>query len=100
MFLSVVHLHPLLCSCGEMLAQAGARSFVVDAGGDPLAFSAADPPAEMVVAFTCGHGHVNQLRIPNELSAEETMQSPDDAPLGADAVLVEGRTESGAAILS
>ncbi|HLI97353.1 MAG TPA: hypothetical protein VKT72_14890 [Candidatus Baltobacteraceae bacterium] len=99
MFLSLVHLRELRCEeCSELLAQPGARSFIVDAQGNPLLFSADDPPAEMVVEVLCPNGHGNELNVPNETSAEESLNTPDDAPSGADACLISGTTESGKAL--
>ena len=98
-FLAVVHLRPLDCpECGSPVAPAGSRSFVVDAGGSPVLFDAQDPPAEMEVALECPRGHAVALLVPNEISAEETMATPEEAPLATDAVLQSGRTESGAAL--
>jgi hypothetical protein len=77
------------------LAQPGARSFVVTLDGDPVHFSPDDPPAEMVVHLFCPQGHATELDVPNEISAEESMVTPDEAPLGADACLISGTTESG-----
>lgn len=95
MFLSLVHLRDLPChGCNEMLATAGARSFIVDSDGNPLAFSEDDPPAEMVVQLACPNGHVTELNVPNEISAEDTLQTPDEAPIAADAYAVSGTTES------
>jgi hypothetical protein len=96
MFLSLVHLRELQCEeCSALLAQPGARSFIVDAQGDPLPFSAEDPPAEMVVHVLCPNGHSTELNVPNEISAEESLNTPDDAPIGLDACLISGTTESG-----
>lgn len=99
MFLSIVHLVALKCEeCSADLAQPGARSFIVDSQGDPVQFSADDPPAEMVVELSCPNGHVTELNVPNEISAEESMTTPDEAPIGADACLISGTTESGKAL--
>jgi hypothetical protein len=99
MFLALVHLRECRCEqCSALLAQPGARSFIVDAQGDPLEFSADDPPAEMVVHLLCPSGHANELNVPNEVAAEESLQTPDDAPIGADACLISGTTESGRAL--
>jgi hypothetical protein len=95
-FLAVVHLRELDCrQCGVKLAEAGARSFIVDAGGGPALFSAGDPPAEMTVELVCAQGHANALLVPNEIAAEETLLTPEEAPIGADAQLRSGTTESG-----
>lgn len=99
MFLSLVHLTELRCEqCNAPLAQPGARSFIVTLEGDPVRFSPDDPPAEMVVHLFCASGHASELNVPNEISAEESMMTPDDAPLGADACLISGTTESGKAL--
>jgi hypothetical protein len=99
MFLSLVHLTELRCEeCGEALADPGARSFIVTLDRDPIAFSPEDPPAEMIVHLLCSNGHANELNVPNEISAEESMTTPEDAPLGADACLISGTTESGKAL--
>jgi hypothetical protein len=99
MFLSVVHLRDLPChACNEMLATAGARSFIVGSDGNPMNFSEEDPPAEMVVQLACRNGHVTELNVPNEISAEESLQTPDDAPIGVDAYAVSGTTEGGRSI--
>jgi hypothetical protein len=34
------------------------------------------------------------LNVPNEISAEESLQTPDDAPIACDAYAVSGTTES------
>lgn len=99
MFLSIVHLTELRCEgCSELLAEPGARSFIVNAGGDPAPFSQDDPPAEMVVEIVCKQGHVTELNVPNEIAAEESLNTPDGAPLGVDACLMSGTTESGKAL--
>jgi hypothetical protein len=96
MFLSLVHLTQLRCEeCKDILAEPGARSFIVTLDGDPVRFSPDDPPAEMVVHLLCRNGHANELNVPNEISAEESLNTPDEAPLGADACLISGTTESG-----
>jgi hypothetical protein len=95
MFLSLVHLRELRChACDAVLATAGARSFIVDSDGDPLRFVQDDPPAELIVQLACPNGHVTELNVPNEISAEESLQTPDDAPIGTDAYAVSGTTES------
>ncbi len=99
MFLSLVHLSQVRCEqCSALLAEPGARSFVVNAAAEPIAFSADDPPAEMVVHMVCPQGHTTELDLPNEISAEESMSTPTDAPMGADACLIFGTTESGKAL--
>ena len=46
-FLSLVHLRELRCpECSDILAQAGARSFIVNPEGSPIGFAEGDPPAE------------------------------------------------------
>ena len=86
MFLSVVHLRELKCSmCEAILAVAGARSFIVDDKGDPLAFSQDEPPEALAVQFVCRNGHVTELNVPDEIGAEESLLTPDEAPIAADA---------------
>ena len=88
-FLALVHLRDLRCSeCNETLAVAGARSFLVDENIDPINFSTDDPPEEMTVEIACSLGHETTLYVPNEISAEETVLTPDDAPIARDAVVV------------
>ncbi|MDQ2873245.1 MAG: hypothetical protein M3R35_08975 [Candidatus Eremiobacteraeota bacterium] len=95
-FLSLVHLRDMQCAvCKSPIARAGARSFVVDLGGTPIHFSTDDPPAEMIVELVCSNGHANELNVPNEISAEETLSTPDDAPIACDATLTSGTTEGG-----
>jgi hypothetical protein len=95
-FLSLVHLRDLVCAtCSAPLAPAGSRSFVVDADGMPVGFAKDDQPAEMTVQFVCSNGHATELFVPNEIGAEETLRTPDTAPLGTDAVLLSGKTEAG-----
>lgn len=99
MFLSLVHLRELRCrQCSVQLATSGARSFIVDASGDPVYFSAEDPPAQLVVQLTCANEHANALRLPDDLSAEEAMNTPEEAPISTDACLISGTTESGKAL--
>jgi len=96
MFLDLVHLLELRCQeCSAVLAPAGARSFIVDGNGNPVNFSQDDPPAEMVVYLACPSGHITELNVPNEISAEETLITPEEAPIGVDACIVSGTTESG-----
>jgi hypothetical protein len=98
-FLAIVHLQALQCrECGAPLAQPGARSFIVDSEGSPRFFDPADPPAEMTVEMTCPNGHALELFVPNEISAEETLMTPENAPLAGDAALLSGTAESGAAL--
>jgi hypothetical protein len=95
-YLSLVHLREVRClECGAELAQPGARSIVVDLAGDPIDFPTDDQPAEMSVELTCINGHQTTLLVPNEVGAEETLITPDDAPLAGDAMVVDGTTESG-----
>lgn len=94
-----MHLRDLHCAqCNALLATAGARSFIVDSNGDPMRFSQDDPPVELVVQLACPDGHVTELNVPNEISAEESIQTPDDAPIAEDAYAVSGTTESGKSI--
>ena len=99
-FLSLVHLRDFSCeTCFVPIAEAGARSFIVDAQGDPVLFAQDDPPAEMIVHLTCRNGHDTPLTVPNEISAEETLQTPEVAPVATDAVLISGKTEGGKALV-
>lgn len=96
MFLDLVHQLELRCGeCSEVLAQPGSRSFIVDGNGNPVNFSQEDQPAEMVVYLACPNGHITELNVPNEISAEETLVTPDEAPIAVDACIVSGTTESG-----
>lgn len=98
-YLSLVHLKELECEqCRSVLAPAGGRSFIVDAEGNPVHFAAEDPPAEMVVQLLCRNGHAAELNVPNEIAAEETLTTPEDAPLATDALLVSGSTEGGTSL--
>ena len=95
-FLSLVHLRELRCpQCSALLAEPGARSFIVNEEGSPVTFAQDDPPAEMVIEMRCEKGHIQELNVPNEIAAEETLSTPDDAPLAVDAVLTGGTTEGG-----
>ena len=88
-FLALVHLRERRCpQCHALLGAAGARSFVVDERGDPVNFSHDDPPEAMVVEFVCPNGHRTALNVPEDLSAEETLATPEDAPIGRDATIV------------
>jgi hypothetical protein len=99
MYLSLVHLRKLVCrECGALLAEPGARSFVVDAEGEAVKFDEQDQPAEMQLEMICPNGHSTGLFVPNEISAEETLATPDEAPLAGDAILMSGTTESGATL--
>jgi hypothetical protein len=89
-FLAVVHLRELECpECGATIAQPGARSFVVDPQGGPLLFDEESAPSEMTLTIACPRGHHATLLVPNEVAVEETMTTPDAAPIAADAVLSE-----------
>ena len=95
-FLALVHLRDLPCGhCSNLIASAGARSFIVDAHGNPLYFAAADPPAELGVELTCPTGHCIELNVPNEIAAEESLSVPEEAEIGRDARLLSGVTEAG-----
>jgi hypothetical protein len=59
----------------------------VDERGEALNFSTEEPPDEMTVEIACPNGHTAILYVPNEIGAEETLVTPDDAPIGRDAVL-------------
>ena len=88
-FLDLVHVRERRCAqCGEVLAQAGSRSFIVDASGLPVDFDPEKPPEELRVALTCRNGHMTELRAPHDVSAEATMMTPDDAPIALDAMLL------------
>lgn len=88
-FLDLVHVRERRCEkCGEPLAQPGSRSFIVDAGGDPINFDAEAPPQTMRVALRCASGHTTTLDVPQDISAEETLMTPDDAPIAVDAQLL------------
>ena len=96
-FLAIVMLAPARCpKCGAPVAPPGARSFIVDAEGNPAYFDPDDPPVEMVVEVPCPNGHAVTLLVPNEVSAEESLMTPARAPIADDAVLRSGTTESGA----
>ena len=89
MFLALVHLRDMRCAqCGASLAQAGARSFVVNDRGLPYDFAAEGEPESMRVRLVCPNGHDNELMVPLEISAEEALMVPDDAPVATDAVRV------------
>ena len=88
-FLDLVHLRERSCAqCGDVLAQAGARSFIVDVSGLPVEFELEHAPAGLQVELTCANGHATVLRVPEDVSAEATMMTPDDAPIAVDAVIV------------
>lgn len=87
-YLALVHLRDLACeACGAPLAVAGARSFIVTEDDEPLGFEANAVPEEMTVELRCPFGHTTTMFVPNEIGAEETMQTPEDAPIGADAFI-------------
>lgn len=88
-FLALVHLRDLRCAqCNELLAVAGARSFLVDERGEAVNFSEAEPPDEMTTAILCSRKHENVLYVPNEIGAEETLYTPEDAPIARDAIML------------
>lgn len=88
-YLALVHLRDARCTqCGLPLAAAGARSFVVDALGEPIGYDAEQQPEEMTVEILCQAEHPNTFFVPNELAAEEVLRVPEDAPIGRDAVPV------------
>lgn len=88
-FLALVHLRECRCSqCNALLGAAGARSFVIDDHGDPINFSQDEPPEEMRAVIVCQNGHSTILHVPDDLGAEETLVTPDGAPIGRDAMIV------------
>jgi hypothetical protein len=88
-FLALVHLRERRCpECNTLLGAPGARSFVVDRVGNPVNFSSEDPPEAMTVEFVCPRGHRSTLNVPDDLSAEETISTPQGAPIGCDAMIV------------
>jgi hypothetical protein len=88
-FLALVHLRECRCEqCNALLGAAGARSFVIDRRGDPVNFSEAEPPDAMQVELVCQNGHTTTLRVPEDLGAEETLATPDGAPIGRDAMMM------------
>jgi len=85
-FLALVHLRELRCAqCGNVLAVAGSRSFIVDENGLPLSFPEDGGPDEMTVTIRCENGHETPLFVPNEIAAEDVAATPDDAPVAFDA---------------
>jgi hypothetical protein len=95
-FIAIVHLRAVRCpDCGVPVADAGSRSFVVDAEDTPVWFASDDAPAELAVDVTCDNGHPIRLLLPNEVAAEEASTVPEKAPFGPDAVIASGLTESG-----
>ncbi|MDQ2681573.1 MAG: hypothetical protein M3Y21_11245 [Candidatus Eremiobacteraeota bacterium] len=92
-FLNLVHLREMRCSiCNNVLASAGSRSFVVDDHRDPVWFAEDQEPVEMIVEITCPNGHSTNIAVPNELAAEPALQTPDDAPIALDALLLTAPT--------
>lgn len=97
LFLALVHLREAACKqCGATIASPGSRSFIVRSDGSPVGFVRDDPPAEMTVEIACPNGHRLELFVPNEVGAEETLYTPQDAPMARDARLAQARSESGA----
>lgn len=95
-FLAIVHLQETRCDrCGAVLAAPGARSFVVDDEGLPVLFDVDDPAVAMTVEFPCPNGHAVTRLVPSEVSAEETLMTPERAPIAVDAILRSSVTESG-----
>lgn len=88
-FLALVHLRERRCpQCNALLGAAGARSFVVDQRWDPVSFSQDEPLEHMQVEVICENEHATMLRVPDDLGAEETLVTPDGAPIGRDAMIV------------
>ena len=88
-FLALVHLRERRCpDCNALLGAAGARSFVIDDRGDPVAFSQDEPPEEVRVELVCENGHTTTLLVPEDLGAEDTLVTPDGAPIARDAIIV------------
>jgi hypothetical protein len=88
-FLALVHLRELSCAqCGAPLAVPGSRSVIVDENGDPLFFPDAGVPEEISAELHCANGHATRLHVPGDMSAEETMHTPEEAPLAGDATVV------------
>ena len=71
--------------CGQVIAHAGERSFVVDRAGDAAGFDEDDLPYEMVCEILCEDGHARQFLVPNELSAEDVLSTSGGVPIGRDA---------------
>jgi len=42
----------------------------------------------MTVELVCPNGHRSALSVPEDLSAEETLATPDSAPIGRDATIM------------
>lgn len=90
-FLAVLHVRPLACpKCGARITAPGARSIVVDSEGAPVFFTPEAVPENMTVEIPCANGHVVALRVPDDLSAEETLMIPDDAPVAENATIIAG----------
>lgn len=88
-FLALVHLLERRCAqCGALLAVPGSRSFLVDERTEPVNFSEAEPPEALTAALVCPSGHQTVLRVPEDVSAEEALAVPDDAPIARDATIV------------
>ena len=88
-FLALVHLRERRCpQCNALLGAAGARSFVVDGDGSPINFSEDEPPEAMTAVFVCPNGHASEALVPEDIAAEETLVTPEDAPIGRDAMIV------------
>jgi hypothetical protein len=89
-FVAVLHLRPLACPrCGAPITAPGARSFVVDAEGSPVLFAADAACETMTVEIPCANGHAVLLRVPEDVSAEEALMTPEDAPVAQNATLKE-----------
>jgi hypothetical protein len=89
-FLAVLYLRPLACPrCGAPIAAPGARSFVVDAEGSPVFFAPEADPQALTVQIPCANGHLVSLRVPDDVSAEEALLTPEDAPIAQNATLKE-----------
>jgi len=85
-FLALVHLRELRCAqCGEVLAVPGARSILVDDRGEAAHIPEEEAPEELTAVIVCLRGHETSLSVPDDVSAEEVLSTPDDAPLGRDA---------------
>lgn len=53
-----------------------------------MSFSESEPPEEMTVEIECPNGHPVTLYVPNEIAAEETLRTPETAPIARDATIV------------
>lgn len=60
----------------------------LDTSGEPSGYDPEQQPEEMTVEISCATGHANTFFVPNELAAEEVLRTPEDAPIGRDAVPV------------